>query len=664
MPAAAPAAIAAMDQSTLLGVAILKLPQELRVAETRQDRMVVKYEPARSYLVLTPVQWRLLQRFGEGRSAPDVLCELISQRRCPPLNEFYELVVKAFHLGVLQVKGQALPAAEAPIEWRAKASDRPARWLALIAMAGALVTVLLRPIVMPAHVGHLLFGWFLTCAATSAGYALAACVVRGGGGELYRPKFFWRTLAPHFRVDLDDVIMTGREIEITVALMRIAPQFVVTAVTALYWPSVLFPLLCGVFFHLSPFWRSPLQDLLRALYHDPKLSTTYDFLFVRNQLFPVLLRSKIKYANRKFLAVCSGVTLAWLLLVFLSGCALLQLNAIELLRRFQAAGGLNFTALALLTTFGLMALSALGITLWIVGSHMITWSRDRLARLRAPQIIPADPQHIREALRQSQLFRELADDDLETIAQAVKTQEHTAKSYVLHEGEPGDHLYVILSGRVEVLRELAVGRPEPVAELGPSEIFGEIALLEGGPRRRSVRCATRCVLLSLSRDQFQKLVLTHLSRHQIVDAVQKAAFLHRIPLSRQWSPQATNSFARRSTFQEFKPGEAVIHEGADNPFFYLIYEGELSVLKQRHEVARLTSGAFFGEISLLQNSVATADIVSHTPSRCLAMSKHEFLQFVTGDFVIGLQFEQVGSQRLGMPLFPLKGRGSFEAARN
>jgi CRP-like cAMP-binding protein len=662
MQAAPPASVALIDQRTLLTAATLRLSREVRASKPYHDRQVIKYQPGRQYLVVSPAQWEVLQTFGAGRSVPDVLCELISDRRSLPLREFYELVVKAFHHGILQMDGQPVPPNESAFEWRAHAGGRLARWLAILAMAAAILTILLHPLRMPEHAGHLLLGWLLTCAATSAGYALAACVLRGAACEVYHPRLMWKTLVPHFRADLGDVIMGGRDAEIDAALVRIAPQFIFAAVVARYAPGLLFPLLCGIFFHISPLWPSPLASLLRALYHDPQLSTNYDFMFAQNQLFTVLLRARLKFADRKYLLVCAGYTLVWLFLVFLAGCALLHVNAFDLLRRFQAAGGLHFTALALLATFAAMAACTAGFFGWTLFRHGRDWLQERAERRRRPRAAPVAPDTIAALLARTLLFRSLPPDELATLATAMQAEEHPAGSYVVREGDAGDRLYVVYSGRVEVLRELSVGRPEPIAELREGDIFGEIALLQGGRRTRSVRSAEPSVLLALDKAAFASLVLSRFSRHAIEDAVQKVGFLQRIRLARQWSPYAMAAFARRATFQEFKEGDLIIQDGADNRFFYLIYEGRLAVMKQRKELAVLEPGDFFGELSLLQNSVATASIVARSPGRNLLMAKPEFLDFMTHDFLVGLQFEAISSRRLGQPLFPLKGR-SFDVIR-
>jgi CRP-like cAMP-binding protein len=203
---------------------------------------------------------------------------------------------------------------------------------------------------------------------------------------------------------------------------------------------------------------------------------------------------------------------------------------------------------------------------------------------------------------------------------------------------------------------------ESVARLEPGDVFGEIALLETGRRTRTVRTRSRAVFLTLDRDAFQNLVLTKLSKREVLDIIQKVAFLHRVPLSANWSPYAMFSFARRCSFQTCAENEVLIEENQDNQFFFVLYEGVLAVCKNGHEIARLHAGDFFGEIGALQNSVASATIRAVGPARCLVMSKREFLQFLVNDFCIGLQFEAISSKRLGHPLFPLP-ESAFELFR-
>ena len=513
-----PAAAADIDQVTLLTVTKLRLAEDLRTAEPRVDRVMVKYQPGRRYLVCTPAQWQLLRDFGRGRTVPDLLLEIIPEGRCPPLREFYELIVKAWHHGILQADGQRLPPPEPPATWKFELSGVGLRWLAVMSAAFGFLTVSLRGLQLDDDPWPLALGWVLAAAAMSAGSALAACAVRGAGADVYRPRFQWRTPLPHFHVDLDDAVMGGREVEIDAALLRLTPSFICAGVAAFGLPQVLFPLLCAIFVNLSPLWPSPASDLLRTLYRDPQLATTHDFMFVRNRLFTLLLWSRLKFADRHFLAANAIGTLAWLLAVFLTGCLFLNANALDLLRRFRAAGGLHATAIVLLVAFVVLIVGAAGAFGWIAIRQVRNWLRDRASLLFRPRPAPVDLATIGELLHRTLLFRELPPDDIMAIAAAVRPEEYDAGTYVIREGEMGRQLYIVYSGRLAVSQRLReVRRTDPFGELQAGDLFGDRAVLEDGRRTASVRCLTKCVLLGLGKTDFEQLVLTRLSRQTVED---------------------------------------------------------------------------------------------------------------------------------------------------
>jgi NADH dehydrogenase FAD-containing subunit/uncharacterized membrane protein YphA (DoxX/SURF4 family) len=71
---------------------------------------------------------------------------------------------------------------------------------------------------------------------------------------------------------------------------------------------------------------------------------------------------------------------------------------------------------------------------------------------------------------------------------------------VIRQGEAGDCAYIVQSGRLQALKDGRV-----VGELGGGDCFGEIALIQDGPRTATVRCLSACELTAISRDDFQNL---------------------------------------------------------------------------------------------------------------------------------------------------------------
>lgn len=646
---------ASPDQNTLLTLSVLKLASDLQATQVRLNRVAVKFRPARTHLMLTPEQWSVLQCFIVGRRAPDVLCELIANRQSLPLAEYYELLLKAVHAGILQTAGRSAPPPFAPVSWRWRFHATPVLFLSLMAFGFGIAFILLRPLSLPDHLWHLLLGWVLVCGLTSVSNFFAAATLNGAGGEIYTPRWKLRSPTPHFAVDTEDIIMVPRADEINVALVRLAPFFAAAFAASLYLPGVVFPVLLGLLFQLSPIRQSPMMGLLRALYRDPPLDTARNFTFTQRQSLLVLLIARLKFTDKRFLLTCAGYTVVWLFLLFLAGSALLHANAWELVEHFHESRGLEVTGVVLLVVMAAMVIGALGLGLWIAIQPILEWRKARreLRTARDVEMPPVAAENIRQLLTTHVLFRDLPPAQIEALIPCLQPESHQPGSIVVRQGEAGDKLYLVYGGAVEVLREPAVGQPERVAELGPGEVFGEIALLRGVVRTRTVRCTAPSVLLSLSKRDFDGLVLPRFSREAVETAVQKVAFLKRIPLSRQWSPAAIAAFAGRATFREFQPGEKLVIFGDTNQFFHVVYEGELGVEKNGREIARLKVGDFFGEISLLQSSTATAAVIGRTPGRCLMLVKRDFLEFVSRDFLIGLQFEKISSHRIGRPIFPL-----------
>ncbi len=536
------------------------------------------------------------------------------------------------------------------------------RRLLVLSSVTAIAGMVMYPFELPSSVPQLLIGWALVCLTMSLGYALAGCVARYLGAEVYRPRFVWRTLFPHFSADLGDSIMGGREAEFTVGVARLTPSIVALGIVPFFDPGISLLLFCDLLFNLSPFWWSPGLMMLHARYSTPHLDAFRRFRFAPNRVIWAALRLRIKGTDTRFLRVHAGFAAFWLGLVLLAGSLPLRTSVAELWHTYETAGGVHITALALLVFFGAMVAAVLGTLAWFGARETIRRVGRWRACRRRPMYRDLSREALAAALAESLLFQCLQPADREALIDHLKAEEHGPRSLVIREGDPGERLYLVMSGRVEVLRNMPSGRMEPVARLAPGDVFGEVALLETGRRTRSVRTRSKAVFLTLDRDAFQNLVLTKMSRQEVLDIIQKVAFLHRVPLSANWSPHAMFSFARRCSFQTFEDGESLIRESEDNQYFFVLYEGVLAVRKNNREIARLGVGDFFGEISALQNSVATATILTVGPARCLMMSKREFLQFLVNDFCIGLQFEAISSKRLGQPLFPLNS-GAFDLFR-
>lgn len=91
---------------------------------------------------------------------------------------------------------------------------------------------------------------------------------------------------------------------------------------------------------------------------------------------------------------------------------------------------------------------------------------------------------------------------------------------------------------------------------------------------------------------------------------------------------------------------SLTHQGKANHTFYVIVEGDVDVTVDQHALATLSSGDVLGEISMLHLVPATANAVTRTPVRLLAMSHRQFHDAIRGNPHLRSQLEITARARL------------------
>ena len=97
-------------------------------------------------------------------------------------------------------------------------------------------------------------------------------------------------------------------------------------------------------------------------------------------------------------------------------------------------------------------------------------------------------------------FQTVGASTIGEVARLLRPRDYPAGAVIVRRGEPGDCMYFIASGEVEIALD-----PEPL-RLGSGEFFGEIALLTGAPRTATVVAAQPCTLLRLDIAEFRELM--------------------------------------------------------------------------------------------------------------------------------------------------------------
>lgn len=106
-----------------------------------------------------------------------------------------------------------------------------------------------------------------------------------------------------------------------------------------------------------------------------------------------------------------------------------------------------------------------------------------------------------DLLRKVPLFEACTDKQLEFIVTRVEDLDFAAGRTLCQEGQSGGDFFVVLSGKADVKRA-----GKPVRTMGPGDFFGEIALIDQGPRSATVVATTPMRCLVLGPSQFQDVL--------------------------------------------------------------------------------------------------------------------------------------------------------------
>jgi CRP/FNR family transcriptional regulator, cyclic AMP receptor protein len=111
-----------------------------------------------------------------------------------------------------------------------------------------------------------------------------------------------------------------------------------------------------------------------------------------------------------------------------------------------------------------------------------------------------------ESLRRCVLFAHVDDEVLRGLAGQMRRRRFRRGEVIFHQDDIGDSLQVVVSGVVKIVLPSQEGDEAIIASLHAGDFFGELALLDGGPRSTTATALERTETLSLGREAFLQLL--------------------------------------------------------------------------------------------------------------------------------------------------------------
>ena len=273
----------------------------------------------------------------------------------------------------------------------------------------------------------------------------------------------------------------------------------------------------------------------------------------------------------------------------------------------------------------------------------IEWRGALIAPTESP--VPITPgQDSRALLKESALFTEVPEAEIERIAARLEVMDVAAGTVVIREGEKGDACYFIASGEMGVESRDLIGAPAILATFGRGACVGEVALVTDSVRTATVRAASPTRLLCLRKQDFISLqslcpMFAARVRHRVA-LLTVDSFLEKSSPFAHLSAETLWNLADQFEQVRFRAGQTILKEGEPGDLFYLVCSGRVEVTRGNQSLQVLEAGDCFGEIALLTGSGRTATVRALEDVALLSLDKAHFDALIQQDPAVRAQFRE------------------------
>ncbi|KAG7481348.1 hypothetical protein MATL_G00065920 [Megalops atlanticus] len=233
---------------------------------------------------------------------------------------------------------------------------------------------------------------------------------------------------------------------------------------------------------------------------------------------------------------------------------------------------------------------------------------------------------ITDALNKNQFLKRLESQQIKDMVECMYERTFQQGDYVIKQGEPGNHLFVLADGQLDVFQQSKL-----LTTIAVWTAFGELAILYNCTRTASVRAVSQVKTWALDREVFQNIMrMTAETRHE-----QYRSFLRSVSLLAKLPDDKLNKIVDCLEMEYYDKGDYVIREGEEGSTFYIIAKGKIKVTQsmEGHEepqtIKILQRGDYFGEKALISDDVRSANIIADENGvECLVIDRETFSQTV------------------------------------
>nr|XP_006630513.1 PREDICTED: cGMP-dependent protein kinase 2-like isoform X1 [Lepisosteus oculatus] len=233
---------------------------------------------------------------------------------------------------------------------------------------------------------------------------------------------------------------------------------------------------------------------------------------------------------------------------------------------------------------------------------------------------------INDAIMSNDFLKKLEPQQMREMVDCMYEKTYKEGQLVIQEGEPGNYLYVLADGLLEVMQNSKL-----LGRMRPGTAFGELAILYNCKRTATVTAVSQSQIWVLDRQMFQNIMMRTAQARQ----EEYFSFLCSVSLLKDLPEEKLAKIVDCLEVDYYDEGDYVIREGEEGNTFFIIAKGAVSVTQtmegcsEPQEIKTLGVGEYFGEKALISEDVRSANIIAkENDTQCLVIDRDIFNQMV------------------------------------
>ncbi|XP_051896580.1 cGMP-dependent protein kinase 2 [Pristis pectinata] len=230
------------------------------------------------------------------------------------------------------------------------------------------------------------------------------------------------------------------------------------------------------------------------------------------------------------------------------------------------------------------------------------------------------------AFNKNQFLKRLETQHVRDMVECMYEKNYQDGDYVIKQGEPGNHLFVLAEGNLEVFQNSKI-----LTSISIWTAFGELAILYNCTRTASVKAVTCVKTWVLDREVFRNIMRgTAQARHE-----QYRNFLRSVSLLKNLPEDKLVKIVDCLEVEYYDKGDYIIRQGEEGSTFFILAKGKVKVTQstefhlEPRTIKVLQRGDYFGEKALVSDDVRSANIIADENGvECLVIDRETFNQTV------------------------------------